>query len=253
MGLGDHFDRDALDAAPRSVPEPEPAVRLLIVEDEPEISAFIVQAVQEAGFAADAAGDGQSALALAEEGVYDAFVVDLGLPDMDGLSVIDGLRARGVRAPVLILSARRTVADRVRGLEQGGDDYLPKPFAVAELIARLRALLRRSGDPSGEATTIRVADLEIDLVRHEARRGGKPLALSHRELQLLAYLAANAGRVLTRSMILDHVWQMRFDPQTNVVDVHVHRLRGKVDRGFDPPLIHTVRAVGYVLEPPSAP
>jgi len=249
----DHLDRDTLDPTDRSVPEPESAVRLLIVEDEPEISDFIVQAVQEAGFAADAARDGQSALALAEEGVYDAFVIDLGLPDMDGLSVIDGLRGRGVQAPVLILSARRTVEDRVRGLEQGGDDYLPKPFAVAELIARLRALLRRRGDPSAEATTICVGDLEIDRVRHEARRAGKPLSLSHREFQLLAYLAANAGRVLTRSMILDHVWQMRFDPQTNVVDVHVHRLRGKVDRGFDTPLIHTVRAVGYVLEPPSAP
>ena len=228
-------------------------MRLLIVEDEPEISAFILQAVREAGFAADAAKDGQSALALAEEGVYDAFVVDLGLPDLDGLEVIDGLRGRGVRAPVLILSARRSVEDRVRGLEQGGDDYLPKPFAVAELIARLRALLRRASGPAREATTIRVADLEIDLVRHDARRAGKPLSLSHRELQILAYLASNAGRVLTRSMILDHVWQMRFDPQTNVVDVHVHRLRGKVDRGFDVPLIHTVRAVGYVLEVPPSP
>jgi len=227
-------------------------VRLLIVEDEPEISAFIVQAVRQAGFAADAAADGERALALAEEGVYDAFVIDLGLPDMDGLSVIDGLRGRGVRAPVLILSARRSVEDRVRGLEQGGDDYLPKPFAVAELIARIRALLRRRGDPSAEAATIRVADLEIDRIRHEARRAGQPLSLSHREFQLLAYLAANAGRVLTRSMILDHVWQMRFDPQTNVVDVHVHRLRGKVDRDFDTPLIHTVRAVGYVLKVPSA-
>jgi len=228
-------------------------VRLLIVEDEPEISAFIVQAVQEAGFAADAAKDGGSALSLAEEGVYDAFVVDLGLPDMDGLQVIEGLRGRGVRAPVLILSARRSVEDRVRGLEQGGDDYLPKPFAVAELIARLRALLRRATGTAHEATAFRVADLEIDLVRHEARRAGRVLSLSHREFQLLAYLASNAGRVLTRSMILDHVWQMRFEPQTNVVDVHVHRLRGKVDRGFDVPLIHTVRAVGYVLEERPAP
>ena len=222
-------------------------MRLLVVEDDRAIRDFVAQALGEAGFAVDVAADAATALELAVEGVHDALVVDLGLPDRDGLELIEGLRGRGVSAPVLILSARRSVEDRVRGLEQGGDDYLPKPFAVAELIARVRALLRRAAGPAAEATTLSVADLELDLVRHEARRGGTLLNLSPREFQILAYLAANAGRVLTRAMILDHVWQMRFDPQTNVVDVHVHRLRGKVDRGGRPPLLQTVRGVGYVL------
>ncbi len=224
-------------------------MRVLIVDDDRKIREFLEQALREAGFAADGASDGASALATAVEGPYDALVVDLGLPDMDGLELIDALRRRGVAAPVLILSARRSVEDRVQGLEGGGDDYLPKPFAVAELLARLRALLRRAGGRGGdaEATALRVADLEIDLLRHEARRCGERLPLSPREFQLLEYLARNPGRVLTRTMILDHVWQMRFDPGTNVVDVHIHRLRAKVDRDGWPPLIHTVRAVGYVL------
>ena len=225
-------------------------MRLLVVEDDAEIRAFVGRALREAGFAVDVAADAGSALDLATEGVHDALIVDLGLPDGDGLELIRGLRGRGVAAPVLILSARRSVEERVRGLEQGGDDYLPKPFAVAELIARVRALLRRAAGTPAEATRLVVADLEIDLVRHAARRGGEPLSLSPREFEILAYLAANAGRVLTRSMILDHVWQMRFDPQTNVVDVHVHRLRSKVDREPHPPLLHTVRGVGYVLRPP---
>ncbi len=224
-------------------------MRILIVEDDRKIREFLEQSLREAGFAADGLSDAASALASAVEGPYDALVVDLGLPDMDGLDLIDGLRRRGVDTPVLILSARRSVDDRVRGLERGGDDYLPKPFAVAELLARLRALIRRSAarGTETEATAIRVADLEIDLLRHEARRRGERLPVSPREFQLLEYLARNPGRVLTRTMILDHVWQMRFDPSTNVVDVHIHRLRAKVDRGGWPPLIHTVRAVGYVL------
>jgi two-component system copper resistance phosphate regulon response regulator CusR len=224
-------------------------MRVLIVEDDRKIREFLEQSLREAGFAADGVSDAASALASAVEGPYDVMVVDLGLPDMDGLDLIDGLRRRGVDTPVLILSARRSVDDRVRGLERGGDDYLPKPFAVAELLARLRALIRRSAarGTDAEATAIRVADLEIDLLRHESRRRGELLPLSPREFQLLEYLARNPGRVLTRTMILDHVWQMRFDPSTNVVDVHIHRLRAKVDREGWPPLIHTVRAVGYVL------
>ena len=224
-------------------------MRALVIEDDAGIRRFVVQALSEAGLAVDEAGSGGEALAAAVEGSHDVFVVDLGLPDMDGLELIAGLRARGAGAPVLILSARRSVAERVRGLEQGGDDYLPKPFAVAELVARVRALLRRgavAAGTAGTATRLRVADLELDLVEHRARRGGRLLELSPREFQLLAYLVANAGRVLTRTMILDHVWRMRFDPATNVVDVHIHRLRGKVDRDARP-LIHTVRAVGYVL------
>ncbi len=224
-------------------------MRVLIVEDDHNIREFLEQSLREAGFAADGVTDGASALGSAVEGPYDVLVVDLGLPDMDGLELIDGLRRRGVDTPVLILSARRSVDDRVRGLERGGDDYLPKPFAVAELVARLRALIRRAGRRGAEteATAIRVADLEIDLLRHEARRRGERLPLSPREFQLLEYLARNPGRVLTRTMILDHVWQMRFDPSTNVVDVHIHRLRAKVDRESWPALIHTVRAVGYTL------
>ncbi len=224
-------------------------MRTLIVEDDHKIREFLEQALHEAGFAVDGVSDGSSALVAAVEGPYDAVIIDLGLPDIDGLELIDALRRRGVDAPVLILSARRSVEDRVQGLESGGDDYLPKPFAVAELVARLRALMRRSGQRGAEAetTAIRVADLEIDLLRHEARRRGERLPLSPREFQLLEYLARNPGRVLTRTMILDHVWQMRFDPSTNVVDVHIHRLRAKVDRDAWPPLIHTVRAVGYVL------
>jgi two-component system copper resistance phosphate regulon response regulator CusR len=222
-------------------------MRALIVDDEPQIRSFVQQALIEAGLAADTVGDGRSALELAVEKVYDVYIVDLGLPDIDGLMLIDELRGRGVQAPMLILSARRSVEERVQGLERGGDDYLPKPFAVAELVARVRALLRRRGPAEGLPTVLRLSDLELDLVRHQASRGGRPLPLTEREFRLLEYLASNAGRVLTRTMILDHVWQMRFDPATNVVDVHIHRLRGKVDKDFDPPLIHTVRAVGYVL------
>jgi DNA-binding response OmpR family regulator len=220
-------------------------MRALVIEDDADIRRFVVKALSEAGLAVDGAASGGDALELAVDGLHDVFVVDLGLPDMDGLELIGGLRARGADAPVLILSARRSVAERVHGLEHGGDDYLPKPFAVAELVARVRALLRRRGT-AGDAGRLQVADLELDLLEHRASRGGRTLDLSPREFQLLSYLANNAGRVLTRTMILDHVWRMRFDPGTNVVDVHIHRLRGKVDREARP-LIHTVRAVGYVL------
>jgi DNA-binding response OmpR family regulator len=172
--------------------------------------------------------------------------VDLGLPDQDGLSLILRLRQMGVRAPVLILSARRSVDDRVRGLEQGGDDYLTKPFAVAELLARLRNLLKRSV-PGPEATRLRVMDLELDLLRREATRGGELLNLTQQEFALLECLCRNPGRVVTRSMILDKVWRMRIQPDTNVVDVHIYRLRGKVDGDGRVPMIKTLRGVGYVL------
>jgi len=225
-------------------------MRVLIVEDEDEIRGFVARALEEAGLVVDAVACGEEALARALDTVYSLFVVDLTLPDVDGLEIIERWRARGVDAPVLILSARRSIADRVRGLERGGDDYMPKPFAIAELVARVRALLRRGQSPGGERPTrLQVADLELDLVKHQARRGGQVLDLTPREFQILELLVRNVDRVLTRTMLLEQIWKMRFDPGTNVVDVHIHRLRGKVDRGFANPMIHTVRAVGYVLRP----
>jgi DNA-binding response OmpR family regulator len=222
-------------------------VRLLVVEDDSSIREFLKRGLGEAGYQVDAAVDAQSALALAGEEIYDGFIIDLGLPDMDGLDLISRCRAQGHLAPVLILSARRSVDERVRGLEQGGDDYLVKPFALTELLARVRNLLRRSSPPQPETVRLRIADLELDLVRREARRGDETLQLTTQEFTLLEYLVRNAGRVVTRTMILDRVWRMRIDPATNVVDVQIYRLRSKVDGEGKPPLIHTIRGVGYVL------
>ena len=207
----------------------------------------VKQALAEAGYSVDVSPDGKTAEDLAAVNPYDILIVDLGLPDQDGISLILRLRQIGVRAPVLILSARRSVDDRVRGLEQGGDDYLTKPFALAELLARLRNLLKRNAPPSSEATRLRVLDLELDLLRREATRAGQPLLLTPQEFVLLEYLCRNAGRVVTRSMILDKVWGMRIQPDTNVVDVHIYRLRGKVDGSGQQPLIRTLRGLGYVL------
>ena len=223
-------------------------MRLLVVEDDHTIRDFLTRALTEAGFLVDACAHGAQAERLALDGVHDAMVIDLTLPDMDGLDLIHRLRAQGVGAPVLILSARRSVDERVLGLDRGGDDYLTKPFAVAEVLARLRALLRRSTPNQPEAARLRVADLELDLIRREAHRGGTELQLTQQEFALLEYLCRNAGRVVTRSMVLDHVWKMRFDTSTNIVDVHIHRLRHKVDRDSDKPLIKTMRGVGYVLK-----
>ena len=223
-------------------------MRLLLVEDEAEIQGFLRRSLAEAGYQVDAAGDGKTAERHGGRDRYhDALIVDLGLPDQDGLSLILRLRQLGLRAPVLILSARRSVDDRVRGLEQGGDDYLTKPFALAELLARLRNLVKRTGTSSAEATRLRVLDLELDLLRREASRSGEILNLTPQEFVLLEYLCRNAGRVVTRSMILDEVWGMRIQPDTNVVDVHIYRLRGKVDTDGRRPLIRTLRGVGYVL------
>ena len=223
-------------------------MRLLLVEDEHDIQAFLQQALTEAGYHVDVAPDGATARGLAVDTSYDILIVDLGLPDEDGISLIMRLRQMGVRAPVLILSARRSVDDRVRGLEQGGDDYLTKPFALAELLARLRNLLKRNAPQGSDATRLRVLDLELDLLRREATRAGHPLQLTTQEFVLLEYLCRNAGRVVTRSMILDKVWGMRIQPDTNVVDVHIYRLRGKVDGSGHQPLIRTLRGVGYVLK-----
>lgn len=222
-------------------------MRLLVVEDDNTIREFLTRALEESGFRVDACAQGSQAEKLALEGVHDAMVVDLTLPDMDGLELIQRLRSQGLTSPVLILSARRSVDERVTGLEQGGDDYMTKPFAVAELQARLRALLRRSTPGQAETTRLRVSDLEIDLIRREARRGGTELQLTQQEFALLEYLCRNAGRVVTRAMVLDHVWKIRIDTSTNIVDVHIHRLRNKVDRDSERPLIRTIRGVGYLL------
>jgi DNA-binding response OmpR family regulator len=224
-------------------------MRLLVVEDDLRIQHFLKKSLSEAGYLVDVAGDAKTGETLALEGVHDAFIIDLGLPDADGLDLIARCRAQGSTVPVLILSARRSVDERVRGLEQGGDDYLTKPFALAELLARLRNLLRRVTPPQHESRYLRAGDLQLDLLSREARRGDETLQLTPQEFSLLEYLCRNAGRVVTRTMILDHVWRMRIDPATNVVDVHIYRLRSKVDREALRPLIHTIRGVGYVLKP----
>jgi two-component system copper resistance phosphate regulon response regulator CusR len=222
-------------------------MRVLIVEDDAAIVACVRDALHDAGYAVDVATSGAAAEAQAGATAHDAFIIDLGLPDADGLELIGRLRARDVTAPFLILSARRSVQERVLGLDHGGDDYLTKPFALAELLARLRVLLRRAHPGGSDPVRLQVADLTLDLIRREARRGANDLPLSPQEFALLEYLCRNARRVVTRSMILGDVWKMHFDPGTNVVDVHIHRLRGKMDREGQPPLIRTVRGVGYVL------
>jgi DNA-binding response OmpR family regulator len=225
-------------------------MRVLIVEDDPTIADFVVKGLREAGFAVDHAPDGETAVRLATSESFDAAVVDLMLPKMDGLTVIDTLRARGVGTPMLILSARRSVDDRVRGLQAGGDDYLTKPFAFAELLARLHALIRRSTGTT-EPTRLSLGDLSLDLLTRRVERCGRVIDLRPREFALLEYLLRNAGRVVTKTMILSHVWGYSFDPGTNVVDVLVSRLRDKIDRPFPTKLLQTVRGVGYVLRAPS--
>jgi two-component system copper resistance phosphate regulon response regulator CusR len=223
-------------------------MRLLLVEDEPEIRDFLEQPLADAGYEVDAAKDGRTAIQLASGKKYDVLIVDLGLPDQDGIDLILQLRRSGISSPVLILSARRSVDDRVKGLEQGGDDYLTKPFALAELLARLRNLLRRNLGTSEEATRLRVLDLELDFISRRASRGEEVLNLSPQEFVLLTYLCRHAGRVVTRSMLLSEVWGMRIQPNTNIVDVHIYRLRGKVDTEGREPLIKTLRGIGYVLK-----
>ncbi|MDE2091320.1 MAG: heavy metal response regulator transcription factor [Gammaproteobacteria bacterium] len=221
-------------------------MHILIAEDEAKTSAYLVKGLTENGFTVDTASDGRMALRLAQAHVYDAVVLDVMLPVQDGWSVVQALRAAGSRTPVLFLTARDRVEDRVRGLELGGDDYLVKPFAFSELLARLRSLLRRGSQLQPEM--LRVADLVIDPVRHRAERDGRVLHLTPKEFALLALLAQSPGRALTRVAIAERVWGIDFDTQTNVVDVVIRRLRAKVDAPFKSPLIHTVRSMGYVLE-----
>ena len=218
----------------------------LIIEDDRTIADFVARGLREAGFAVDVALDGEEGLATALAGDPDVAIVDLMLPGRDGLSVIEELRRRGRMTPVLILSARRSVDDRVRGLQAGGDDYLTKPFAFAELLARVQALVRRASRMP-EPTSLTVADLTLDLLSRKVTRDGTPIDLRPREFALLEYLLRNAGKVVSKTMILSHVWEYNFDPQTNIVDVLVSRLRDKIDRPFDKKLLQTVRGVGYVL------
>ena len=222
-------------------------MRLLVVEDDKKIASFVSKGLREAGFAVDAAGDGVDGLHLALTEPYDAAVVDIMLPGLDGLSLIERLREKNIKIPVLILSAKRTVDDRVRGLQTGGDDYMTKPFSFSELLARIQALIRRASQTS-DPSSLRAGDLAIDLLSRQANRGGQPINLPSREFSLLEYLMRNKGRIISKTSILEHVYDYSFDPQTNVVDVLVCRLRNKVDRDFKPKMIHTVRGMGYVLK-----
>ncbi len=221
-------------------------MRILIIEDDREAASFLKKALAEAGHVADLAGDGDSGYAMASGADYDVLVVDRMLPKRDGLSVIASLRAEGNATPVLILSALGQVDDRVKGLRSGGDDYLPKPYAFSELLARIEVLARRSQPQEGE-THYRVGDLEMDRLARTVSRAGDPVTLQPREFRLLEYLMKHAGMVVTRTMLLENVWDYHFDPQTNVIDVHISRLRGKIDKGYDQPLLHTVRGAGYVM------
>ena len=223
-------------------------MRLLLVEDELEIQSFIKQSLTGAGYEVHTAEDGNAAALLADKHVYHGMIIDLGLPDQDGIDLILQLRKSGVSSPVLILSARRSVDDRVKGLELGGDDYLTKPFAIAELLARMRNLLRRNPSHNEEANRLRLCGLELDLLKRRATRGDQVLNLSPQEFVLLEYLCRHAGRVVTRSMLLTEVWGMRIQPDTNVVDVHIYRLRGKIDTEGREPMIKTLRGIGYVLK-----
>jgi two-component system, OmpR family, response regulator len=221
-------------------------MRALVVEDDATIAEFVARGLREAGFAVDHAADGEGGLSAAAAQSYDVAIVDVMLPKRDGLSVIEELRRRGIATPVLILSARRAVDDRVRGLQTGGDDYLTKPFAFAELLARVQALVRRA-TRAPEPTTLVFEDVVLDLLSRRVTRADTTLDLRPREFALLEYLMRNPGKVVSKTMILSHVWEYNFDPQTNIVDVLVSRLREKLDRPFARKLLHTVRGVGYVL------
>lgn len=225
-------------------------MRVLVIEDDKETADYIAKGLTEAGFTADVATDGKAGLVQAVSEDYDAAIVDRMLPGLDGLSLVEALRGAGKDLPILFLSAMGEVRHRVEGLRGGADDYLTKPFAFSELQARLEALLRRQQRPGAE-TTLRVADLEMDLLSREVRRAGAVIELQNREFRLLEYLMRNAGQAVTRTMLLEQVWGYHFDPQTNVIDVHISRLRQKIDRNHDVALLHTLRGVGYALRPPS--
>ena len=221
-------------------------MRVLVIEDDRDISQFVARGLRESGHTSEIASDGETGLEMARGGGFDILVVDRMLPERDGLSVIKTLRAEAIRTPVLILSALGEVDDRVKGLKAGSDDYLTKPFALAELLARIEALARRFA-PGEAATRYMVADLVLDRLTHKVARGGENIPLQPREFRLLEYLMRHAGQVVTRTMLLENVWDYHFDPQTNVIDVHISRLRGKIDKSFATPLLHTVRGAGYMI------
>ncbi len=222
-------------------------MRVLLIEDDLKTASFILKGLKEAGFAVDHATDGETGLQLAETEPYDAAIIDLMLPKIDGLSLIETLRRQKINTPVIILSAKRSVDDRVKGLQTGSDDYLTKPFAFSELLARVQGLIRRNSGVS-EPTSLTVSELSINLLTREVVREGQEIDLQPREFALLEYLMRNQGRVISKTMIMEHVWNYNFDPQTNVVEARICKLRDKVDKGFGKKLIHTIRGVGYVLK-----
>ena len=222
-------------------------MRVLVIEDDLEVASYIRKGLTESGHVVDVASTGPEGLARALEGAYDTIIVDRMLPGLDGLTLIQTLRNESVRTPVLVLSALGKVDDRVTGLKAGGDDYLVKPFAFSELLARLEVLVRRTGAEDKVVTNLRVADLEMDLLARRVTRAGRTIDVQPREFQLLEYLMRHADHVVTRTMLLEAVWEYHFDPQTNVIDVHISRLRAKIDKDFDQPLLHTIRGVGYSL------
>lgn len=226
-------------------------MRILLIEDDNSVADYIIKGLKQSGYNVDHSGDGKQGLFLASTENYDVMIVDRMLPNVDGLTIIQTLRASDNKTPVLILSALGEVDDRVKGLKAGGDDYLVKPFAFAELLARIEAILRRQ-ESSTTQTKLKVADLEMDLLAHKVTRSGEGFNLQPREYKLLEYLMKHAGQVVTRTMLLENVWEYHFDPQTNVIDVHISRLRQKIDKGFDKQLLSTVRGAGYMLHDPEA-
>ena len=225
-------------------------MRVLVVEDDSQVAAYLVKGLKEQGHNVDHAADGKNGLFLATSEDYDAMIIDRMLPELDGLAIVKSVRAAGKTTPMLILSALGDVDARVEGLRAGGDDYLTKPFAFSELLARLDALLRRARQTPAVETTLRIADLKLDQLTRTVKRDGNVIALQPREYRLLEYLMSNAGRVVTRTMLLEQLWDYHFDPQTNVIDVHISRLRGKIDKNFDQPLLQTVRGAGYMIREP---
>lgn len=225
-------------------------MRILIIEDDPEVLGFLAKGLTEQGHGVDPAVDGKTGLLLATTEIYDVMVIDRMLPELDGLTIVKSVRATGKSTPILILSALGEVDSRVEGLRAGGDDYLTKPFAFSELLARIEALGRRTGPVSASETALQVADLELNLLTRSATRAGQHIELQAREFRLLEYLMRHAGQVVTRTMLLEQVWDYNFDPQTNVIDVHVSRLRSKIDRNFGHPLIQTIRGSGYMIDAP---
>ena len=224
-------------------------MRILLIEDDTEAASYLTKALKEARHVAEHAADGEEGYFLASNGDYDVFVIDRMLPKRDGLSVISSLRAEKNETPILILSALGEVDDRVEGLRTGGDDYLSKPYAFSELLARIEVLAKRGGSSAQDNTSLKVGDLELNRLSHSVTRAGSAINLQPREYRLLEFLMKNAGQVVTRTMLLENVWDYHFDPQTNVIDVHISRLRSKIDKGFDEPLLHTMRGAGYVLRP----